>query len=90
MGIDDADHQIVLLAIRRMRKKLVKEIDELTGEGTSDLAIASAVLSAVVNVETIAAIEAHSRSLVRLTRALVGLTIALAVLTTVLVVVTFG
>lgn len=84
MGTDEADNQILNEALRRIRRKLVDEVEALSGEETSDHAIAAAILSAVVNVDGIAAIAKHSRELVGLTRVLLGATIVLAALTAVL------
>lgn len=84
MGIDDPDNRVLIEALRRIRKKLVDEIDEMTGTETGDHALSAAILSAVVNVEAIGESAAHSRALVRLTRVLVVLTGVLAGLSAVL------
>lgn len=88
MGVEDPDHQILLEAVRGMRKQLVGEVKSLADSG--DTAIAAAILSAVVNVETIDEIAKHSRALVGLTRALVVLSLVLGFLTVALLLRTFG
>lgn len=84
MGIDDPENRVLIEAVRKIRSKLVSQVDDLTSDDISDHAVAAAILSAVVNVEAIGDTAAHSRALVRLTRVLVILTGVLAVLTAVL------
>jgi hypothetical protein len=81
MGTTDPDHQILLDAVRRIRKKIVAEIEEVTPSESGGDVLAAAVLASVVNVEAMDELARHSRILVRLTWVLILLTGVLGVLT---------